>query len=243
MAQITINAFLVGMKYYGFRIPTGQSVPSSLAALKREPSNPHDSNAIAVYVSNSIAGHLDKKSAEILAPIMDQGANWKIESIRSPDLGRASIPLKIIIEQETQAVAAPKLCAEKIPGIYLIRISGFDEVYVGQSRDVDGRIKSHWRELNHGVHANPVMRNLWKERGGKSFGAVLLEKAPADLNDHDLSVWLQNREAHWIDHYDAKVGVLNFDAPNLVLVGAERAEARKRRIIEREAATVARAKR
>lgn len=48
---------------------------------------------------------------------------------------------------------------------------------------------------------------------------------------------------HWIEHHDLRTGVLNFDTPNVVLVGAERIEARKRRLAEREAAKAVREQR
>lgn len=46
---------------------------------------------------------------------------------------------------------------------------------------------------------------------------------------------MQSREEHWIEHHDLYTGVFNFDIPNVVLVGAERVEARKARLAEREA--------
>lgn len=40
--------------------------------LKREPSNVHDSNSILVMLkSGEILGHLEKKYASVLAPVMD----------------------------------------------------------------------------------------------------------------------------------------------------------------------------
>ena len=243
MAQITRDAFLVGMKYHGFSFLAGQTIHSEAIALRREPSNPYDPNAIAVYISGAIAGHVDKGAAAIIAPLLDGGARWRVGPISSANAGRSSVPLKIALEQEIQSVPPPKLAPAKAIGIYLISIRGFDEVYVGQSRDISERIKSHWRELNHGVHSNPVMRRLWKERGGKHFDAVIIEEATTGLNDHELSLWLQSREEHWIEQYDLRSGVLNFDIPSVVLVGAERVEARKSRLAAREASRVLRERR
>jgi predicted GIY-YIG superfamily endonuclease len=235
MAQITKNAFLVGMKYHGFRHTSRSPIPSDAIQLKREPTNPHDPNAIAVIITGTMAGHVDKKSAEIIAPLLDEGAQWRVEQI-SVDTGNASsIPLKIVLEQETQSIPPPRVASAKTAGIYRISIRRFDEIYIGQSRDINERITSHWRELNHGTHSNPVMRRLWREVGGKHFEAAVIEEAQKGLNDHDLSLWLQNREEHWIELHDLRTGVLNFDIPNVVLVGAERIEARKRRLAEREA--------
>lgn len=243
MVRITKDAFLVGMKYHGFRTTSQNPIPSNAIQLQREPTNPHDPNAIAVIISGSMAGHVDKKSAAIIAPILDEGAQWRVEQITSFTGSAASIPLKIVLEQETQSISPPRLTSSKAAGIYRISIRGFEEIYVGQSRDINERIKGHWRELNHGVHSNPVMRRLWREVGGKHFEAAIIDEAPKGLNDHDLSLWLQSREEHWIEHHDLRTGVMNFDIPNVVLVGAERIEARKRRLAERETAKAAREKR
>jgi predicted GIY-YIG superfamily endonuclease len=243
VAKITRDAFLVGMKYYGYDLQSRGSTRSDTIVLKREPSNRYDSNAIAVVISGVIAGHLDKKSAEIIAPLLDGGARWRVEPIRPDHAGSASIPLKIVIEQETQSVPAPKLAPAKAVGIYKISIRNFDEIYIGQSRDINQRVKSHWRELNHRIHSNPKMRELWDEIGGDKFDAEIVEEAPKGLTDHDLSFWLQSREEHWIRHHDIRSGVLNFDTPHVILVGAERVEARIRRLAEWKASRETRAQR
>ena len=231
------------MKYYGFNLQSRGSTRSDAIVLKREPSNRYDSNAIAVVISGAIAGHLDKKSAEIIAPLLDNGARWRVAPIRPDHAGAASIPLKIVIEQETQSIPPPKFGPTKSIGIYKISIKNFDEIYIGQSRDINQRIKSHWRDLDHSVHSNPQMRRLWNQVGGKQFSAEIVEEAPKGLNDHDLSHWLQAREEHWIEYYDRRCGVLNFDTPNVVLVGDERVEARRRRLAEWEASRTVREQR
>ena len=231
------------MKYHDFSFVPDMAIPSDAIVLIREPSNPYDPNAIAVYISGAMAGHVDKGSAAVIGPLLDAGARWRVGPIRAANAASSSIPLKIILEQETQSVPPPRITSAKTTGIYLISIRGFDEVYVGQSRDISERIKSHWRELNHGVHSNPMMRRLWQERGGKHFDAAIIEEAPTGLNDHDLSLWLQDREEQWIGHYDSRCGVLNFDSPNVVLVGVDRAEARKRRLADREASRSVRERR
>lgn len=234
MGRITRDAFLVGMKYHNFSLPARGMVSSDAIRLTREPANPYDSNAIAVFISGAMAGHLDKKSTAIIAPIIDSGALWRVEQINCEKTYSSSIPLKIILEQEVQSISPPRLAHGKVAGVYRISIRGFPEIYVGQSRDMNERIRSHWRELAHSVHSNPVMRQLWKTMGGDEFEGGIIEAAPPGLNDHDLSLWLQSREEYWIEHYDRLVGVMNFDAPNVVLVGAERLETRNRRLAARE---------
>jgi hypothetical protein len=232
MARATHHASLVGMKHYGFSGRTGEAICSAAVTLKREPSNPHDSNAIAVHVSGVKAGHIDRQSASIIAAILDQGGTCQIDPF-AWSRERGSIPIAIRIEREVAAIAPPKLPADGA-GIYLISIQDFPEVYIGQARIIKDRIKHHWRELSLGVHSNPLMRRLWHEKGGRSFSAAIVEMAPNAISSAELSLWLEGREHYWIEHYDERVGVINFDKPNVVLVGEERIVARNRRLAERE---------
>lgn len=234
MSQITRDALLLGMKHHGFVFPAGALVPSEAIALRRDPHNQHDPNAIAVLISGVMAGFIDKQNAQIIAPLLDKGAKVSVGAIAKGPTVRTSVPLKIVLEQNFQAIPPPKLAAGKVIGIYLIEIEHCSEVYIGQSRDINERIKSHWRELNHGVHSNPELRRLWERYGGHTFKARIIDVAPTECTDQKLSAWLQDRELHWISHYDELVGVYNFDTPQMILTGEDRLLERKRRLAEKE---------
>ena len=53
-------------------------------ALKREPNNPYDKNAIAIYLRTDKVGYIKAVHAEILAPLLDDGirARFKVEKIK-----------------------------------------------------------------------------------------------------------------------------------------------------------------
>jgi len=44
------------------------------AALIREPDNPYDPNAVGIYISGEVVGHLPKRDAAAFAPILDRVA-------------------------------------------------------------------------------------------------------------------------------------------------------------------------
>lgn len=226
------------MKYYKFCFPLGKSVPSDAISLKRDPTNPHDTNAIAVHISGIIAGHIDKQSAATIAPLLDRGFIWRVRPISAESVGKTSVPLKIVLTQNVVesakprpvAIAAPRPVTGKIAGIYRISVRGYHEVYIGQSRNVNERMHDHWRELNFQTHSNPLMCRLWMELGGSNFDADLVEAAPVGLDDHDLTLWLERREAYWIDHFDVRGGVMNFNAVKPVWVGEDRVRAQEERV-------------
>lgn len=70
----TMTTSIVGSKFYPVasslipRLKQGQRI-----ALKREPTNKHDANAIAVHIMGNKVGHISAGVAENLAPIMDAG--------------------------------------------------------------------------------------------------------------------------------------------------------------------------
>ncbi len=47
--------------------------------LVRDPGNPADANAIRVDVNGEPLGHIDRRTAERLAPSLDAGVEWRAE--------------------------------------------------------------------------------------------------------------------------------------------------------------------
>ena len=58
--------------------------------LEREPDNPHDSNAIAVYAGRTKAGYVNKQTAARLARVMDAGLDILAISTRGARAGMDS---------------------------------------------------------------------------------------------------------------------------------------------------------
>ncbi len=49
--------------------------------LVRDPGNPYDSNAVRVDVDGEHLGHIDRRTAERLAPSLDAGDEWVAEIV------------------------------------------------------------------------------------------------------------------------------------------------------------------
>ena len=54
-------------------------------------------------------------------------------------------------------------------GIYRIRNTVNDMVYIGQSKNLDKRIREHRQDLRRGDHANEHLQNAWNLYGEQSF--------------------------------------------------------------------------
>ena len=185
--RTTFSASIVGMKYYGFTPTEAAALLRIRPSLAREPNNPHDRNAIAVSADTRTVGHIDKRSAAIIAPQLDAQHNYEIE-IGEP-VGM-SISVKVSIIRNVPWVAAPHICGPRTVGIYKIFSDG--DTYVGQSKDIQNRINQHWNELNHGRHSSPQLLRLWNEQHSGKFSAKVFERAPVISRSLDLARWLHS---------------------------------------------------
>jgi hypothetical protein len=79
-----VSVSVVGLMFYP-RYPdvvlkNFPDFPSGPPCLEREPENPYDSNAVAVYVGDDKIGHLSRTVAETVGPDMDKGVVWHVSS-------------------------------------------------------------------------------------------------------------------------------------------------------------------
>lgn len=217
MRNITVEAALVGMRYYGVSANDARKALLEGSSLSREPQNPHDSNAVAVIHRDRKLGHVSRDSAQVIAPLLDKGARSSLRLNRSKTGSKKSIPITISVSLSVEVVSSPFVCDARTCGIYRIRIRGEDKSYFGQSLDIQSRIRQHWNDLSYGMHSNPELQELWDFFGSKNFEAKVVELAPEGLADLALARWLVQRERHWIGSNGGMRSVINADYPSPVL--------------------------
>lgn len=85
--------------YYEAAVRTGRFTPGAPLRLVREPENPHDPNAIAVYAERgrNKAGHVPKGYAKRLAPMLDDGAALVAVSVRGSDAGSNGVTPHVLV--------------------------------------------------------------------------------------------------------------------------------------------------
>ena len=70
----------------------------------------------------------------------------------------------------------------RVSGIYVIRCTETDEVYVGSAVDTARRLMDHRRHLAQGVHVNRRLQAAWARWGAEAFDfTVVQEAAPEAL--------------------------------------------------------------
>jgi group I intron endonuclease len=80
-------------------------------------------------------------------------------------------------------------------GIYMIKCNKNKKIYIGNSKNIQKRMKHHMNALIRGGHDNSYIQNAFKKYGEKCFEFKILELCEPEK--------LIDREYFWIDHYDS----------------------------------------
>lgn len=95
---LLLKANVAGFRYYSgekvwARISTGDPV-----ILRREPSNPYDNGAVAIYWHNDKLGYLPREENPVIARLIDQGAPVDAHIIRKNAAGCTWEKLEVKVE-------------------------------------------------------------------------------------------------------------------------------------------------
>jgi hypothetical protein len=90
---------IVGQKFKGLDPYLTGILPGAAAFLVREPGNPHDPNAVAVWIDGKAVGYIAKKDNALLAQFIDQsGQPLALDAAmdRTPGDGARAIKAKFV---------------------------------------------------------------------------------------------------------------------------------------------------
>lgn len=89
-------------------------------------------------------------------------------------------------------------------GIYCIRNTINNKVYIGKSINIYNRVKQHVTMLNRKIKTqeNQHLINAWHKYGKDAFEYIVLEYI--NINTENLEDCLRKRELYWIDKYSSK---------------------------------------
>lgn len=82
-------------------------------------------------------------------------------------------------------------------GIYKITCIINSKVYIGQSTNIEKRIKDHIRRLNNNKHDNCYLQNTWNKHNMEDFIFEPIEEINGGFD------MLNEREIYWINEYNA----------------------------------------
>ncbi len=95
------SAKLRGERYRAAACRAGDFTPGTMLALRREPDNPHDRNAVGVTsaTSTDVAGYVNKQKAAALAKRLDAGWKPSVVSTRGTRPGVPCDAISVIIAE------------------------------------------------------------------------------------------------------------------------------------------------
>ena len=80
-------------------------------------------------------------------------------------------------------------------GIYKIENLINGKVYIGKSKNIENRWRTHKKELNNNSHCNKHLQNAWNKYGKENFKFEVIEECSMDL--------LDKQEIYWISEYNS----------------------------------------
>lgn len=97
----------------------------------------------------------------------------------------------------------PAIGGVNIVGIYKIKNTINNKIYIGQSGDIKWRWTHHRSDLRGGYHSNKHLQGAWKKYGEDAFEFSIVEETTKEK--------LNERERYWITYYDSVNSGYNFD--------------------------------
>ncbi|MBP3059677.1 group I intron endonuclease [Ectopseudomonas chengduensis] len=218
-----IKTSVVGIQYYGLDEQLVQQIRMlHPLTLMREPGNSHDRNAVAVLVGNRKIGHIRRVHSRVISPAMEADlASITVHLVDPKDIKVDIEKFEIIITLQASApITAPQVSPTVIAGIYRLRLGIDDSTYIGQSKNINHRLESHWKDFQLGAHGNPAMQKHWNLYGSSGFTAEIVEKSPDNLSPYNLQSWLGERERYWIERERASGKCVNVLDGEMVMTDA-----------------------
>jgi hypothetical protein len=215
MAKKTLDASLVGIQYQKPPIDVYANISNHQIVIRRDRNNQHDINAVEVILLGHKVGYINKDAASVIALLLDKNYSYTIKT-KKFTYSSKSIGLNIeFLIPDPSIVVRPNL--QKIAGIYQISINRKDYVYIGQSININDRIKSHWNDLEFNSHVNKRLQDLWNENNPSSFEVSILETVPLDIvSELQRQRWLADREKYWIKKSREQYKCLNITDGEIV---------------------------
>ena len=85
-------------------------------------------------------------------------------------------------------------------GVFLIRNTTNDKVFLAGGVDLNGSMNRHRNELSHGSHRNPQLQADWNDLGSGRFEFEILEQlAPSLDSSFDSKKELEFMEKMWLE--------------------------------------------
>jgi hypothetical protein len=88
-------------------------------------------------------------------------------------------------------------------GIFAVRCTASNQVWVGASGDLESARTGAWFLLRNGMHHNKPLQDAWNTHGPQTFQYERLEQFEAGLSPMSLNDLQRDRRKHWLQELSA----------------------------------------
>lgn len=195
---------IVGLKHRGANKAFLGELSGEKIIFILEPENQFDRFAIKCMAEGKHFGYITKKDSGIFTNLIRKSKSSSIKII-SFDEYNVDIEVKFDVPQD--GTQSSRFTFERIEdgnasGIYKILFrqpsDGQPACYIGQSRNINRRLKLHYAELERNIHHNSVLQDAWNDNY-KNFDNKIIEKCPPNMDELEKQIWLFRKEADSIE--------------------------------------------
>ena len=152
---------IVGLQYRNLPPNFVEGLVAESVRFLLDPYNPHDENAVRAISNGVHFGFVEKVKSKFVSDLVKAGSSIKIKIVSKDGF---KVAVQITNDSATKHTPTmPENAA--VPGVYEIKfvLSGGTMYYVGQSTNIQSRIRQHLRDLNGLAHHNSLLQSAWIE--------------------------------------------------------------------------------
>lgn len=196
--KITLKVNIVGIKHRNIDVNFLKNLKKNSIVLKLEPSNEHDIHAIKCIKENIHFGYIEKAKSEYVTLLFKNLTSYNI-NVLSYDEFKVQIEISFISKKQNTIFPLHQIKGGDIAGIYKISFKDENEnyCYIGQSININKRLKSHYGELLNFEHHNEIVQKAWLKNPA-SFEYKIIEKVPINISNLEKQIFLFEKELEHI---------------------------------------------
>ncbi len=176
----TTNVKIVGIQHRNLSATFSNNLYADRIKLVPEPNNKHDRYAVMCIFDGTHFGYIEKEKSALIGQIIKNCPSYKIEIIKKEEF---VIDIRLTAEPKINETEFVKLTHGDIPGIYEIQFTynGNRFKYIGQSVNINNRLRQHYNELANFTHHNKWLQEAWS-KSSHTFQCKVLDSLPANIS-------------------------------------------------------------
>lgn len=194
---------IVGLQHKGISKEFIENLVGSEISFILEPENKFDRFAVKCIAKGRHFGYVNKKDSALFTNVIKKTNNNKIKIISFSEY-KVDIEVLFDIAENERESAKFEFKEDKdgnTAGIYEILFSSaYDNktaCYIGQSNNINRRLRTHYSELEKNRHHNLALQEAWNS-GNHVFKHKTLQKCPLNIDEFEKQIWLFRKETEYI---------------------------------------------